>query len=226
MFSRTVRVIGEENLKKIKNSKIAILGVGGVGGYVVEMFTRLGVENLTLVDFDKVDISNFNRQLIATSETINLFKTEAFEKRIKSINKNCNVKVKNVKISKENIDEILTEKYDYVIDAIDDLKAKVEVAKFCKENNLKLISSMGTGNRYKFPNFEVSDISKTSYDKLAKKLRKMLKDEGVEKLTVVYTKEPVEPTGNLGSIVYYPLMCAGVITSYVTNEILKKEEKK
>ncbi|MBR1984152.1 MAG: tRNA threonylcarbamoyladenosine dehydratase, partial [Clostridia bacterium] len=199
---------------------------GGVGGYVVEMLVRLGVEKLTIVDFDKVDISNFNRQLIATNKTVNLLKTEAFKDRILQINENCLVTAKSQKISNENIEEILTEKYDYVIDAIDDLKAKVEVAKFCKENNLKLISSMGTGNRYKFPNFEVSDISKTSYDKLAKKLRKMLKDEGVEKLTVVYTKEPVEPTGNLGSIVYYPLMCAGVITSYVTNEILKKEEKK
>ena len=221
MFSRTTRVIGEENLTKIKNSNIAVLGVGGVGGYVVEMLVRLGVEKLTLVDFDKVDLSNFNRQLIATNETVNMLKVEAFKNRILKINKTCLVTVKPEKISSENISKILNEKYDYIIDAIDDLKAKVEIAKFCQKNNLKLISSMGTGSRYKMPNFEVADISKTSYDKLAKKLRKMLKDEGVEKLTVVYTKEPIEPTTNLGSIVYYPLMCAGVITSFVTNEIIK-----
>ena len=222
MFSRTIRVIGEENLKKIKNSNIAVLGVGGVGGYVVEMLVRLGVEKLTIVDFDKVDISNFNRQLIATNKTVNLLKTEAFKDRILQINENCLVTAKSQKISNENIEEILNEKYDYVIDAIDDLKAKVEIAKFCQKNNLKLISSMGTGNRYKMPNFEVADISKTSYDKLAKKLRKMLKDEGIENLTVVYTKEPVEATESLGSIVYYPLMCAGKITSFVTNEIIKR----
>lgn len=221
MFSRTNRVIGEEKLNKIISSHIAVLGLGGVGGYVVEMLTRLGVKKLTIVDFDKVDVSNLNRQIIATNNNINCYKTSEFVSRIKSINPNCEVVEKNQKISAENIGELLNEKYDYVIDAIDDISAKVGVAKYCQENNIKLVSSMGTGNRYKMPQFEVADISKTSYDKLAKKLRKMLKDNGVEKLNVVYTKEPAEQTESLGSVVYYPLMCAGVIVSFVTNEIIK-----
>ena len=220
MFSRTERVIGKEKLEKIVSSHIAVLGVGGVGGYVVEMLTRLGVGKLTIIDFDKIDISNLNRQIIATNNNLNQYKTSEFVKRIKSINPNCEVIEKTQKITTENISELLNEKYDYVIDAIDDINAKVGIAKYCQEKNIKLVASMGTGNRYKLPQFEVADISKTSYDKLAKKLRKMLKDNGVEKLNVVYTKEPNEQTESLGSVVYYPLMCAGTIVSFVTNEII------
>ena len=220
MYSRTERVIGKENLNKIINSNIAILGVGGVGGYVVEMLARLGVKNLTIVDCDNIDISNVNRQIIALQSTINTSKVNAFKNRILDINPSCNVVEKNIKISKENISQILDQSFDFVIDAIDDVVAKVAIAKFCEENSVSLISSMGTGNRYKLPKFEVCDISKTSYDKLAKKLRKMLKDEGIKKLTVVYTKEPCEAIEQLGSVVYYPLMCAGTIVSYVVNKMI------
>ena len=223
MFSRTERVIGKDKLQKIKSSKIAILGLGGVGGYVAEMFARLGVENLTIVDCDKIEVSNLNRQIIALNSTLNCYKTTAFKNRILDINPNCRIVEKNIKISSQNTAEILSEKYDFVVDAIDDIPAKIAVVKFCQQNNIKLISSMGTGNRYKLPQFEVCDISKTSYDKLAKKLRKLLKDEGVEHLTVVYTKEPCEKTEGLGSMVYYPLMCAGTIVSHVTNEIIKND---
>lgn len=221
MDSRTERVIGKENLEKIINSNIAVLGLGGVGGYVVEMLVRMGVSKITIVDCDNVDISNLNRQIIALNSTLNCAKTTAFKNRITDINPKCNVVEKNIKLDKENIAEILTEKYTFVIDAIDDIPAKISVAKYCKDKGLNLISSMGTGNRYKMPKFEVADISKTSYDKLAKKLRKMLKDEGIENLKVVYTKEPCEKTEQLGSVVYYPLMCAGTITSYVINKIIE-----
>lgn len=221
MQSRTSLVIGKENVEKLKNSNIAVLGVGGVGGYVVEMLARLGVEKLTIVDFDVISVSNLNRQIIALNSNINLLKVDCFKQRLTDINPNLKVEAINKKITKENLEQILNKNFDYVIDAIDDIPAKVEVAKYCFKNNIKIVSSMGTGNRYKMPKFEVSDISKTSYDKLAKKLRKMLKDEGVEKLDVVYTKEEVEKTESLGSVVYYPLMCAGVIVSFVTNEIIK-----
>ncbi len=222
MQSRTSRVIGEENVKKLSNSNIAVLGVGGVGGYVVEMFARLGVKNLTIVDFDTISISNLNRQIIALKSNINCLKVEEFKKRILNINPDCCVEAVAKKITKENVEEILNKPFDFVIDAIDDIPAKIEVAKHCQENNIKLISSMGTGNRYKMPKFEVSDITKTSYDKLAKKLRKLLKEQGVENLTVVYTKEEAEKTEGLGSVVYYPLMCAGTIVSYVTNCLIEK----
>ena len=222
MNSRTERIIGKEKLNKILNSNIAILGVGGVGGYVVEMLARTGVNNLTIVDFDKIDVSNLNRQIISLQSNIGHYKTTALKNRILDINPNCQIKEKNIKISKENIKEILNEKYDFVIDAIDDVNAKIAIAKYCEDNNIKLISSMGTGNRYKeIPNFEVCDISKTSYDKLAKKIRKMLKEENVKNLTVVYSKQPCEQTDQLGSIVYYPLMCAGTIVSYVVNKIIE-----
>ena len=172
MQSRTSIVIGKENVEKLKNSKIAVLGVGGVGGYVVEMLARLGVENLTIVDFDTISVSNLNRQIIALNSNINLFKVDCFKQRLTDINPNIKVEAINQKICKENIDEILNKNFDYVIDAIDDIPAKVFVAKYCFENNIKIVSSMGTGNRYKMPVFEVCDISKTSYDKLAKEFLK------------------------------------------------------
>ncbi|MBQ3214257.1 MAG: ThiF family adenylyltransferase [Clostridia bacterium] len=222
MQSRTQIVIGSENVEKLKNSNIAILGVGGVGGYVAEMIARLGVENITIVDFDKISVSNLNRQIIALNSTIGKYKVEVLKSRILDINPKCNVVEVNSKISSQNVDKILNNNFDYVVDCIDDIPAKIAVAKYCKENKLKIVSSMGTGNRYKMPQFEVSDISKTSYDKLAKKLRKLLKDEGITSLDVIYTKEEIEKTEALGSVVYYPLMCAGTIVSFVVNKIIEK----
>lgn len=222
MQSRTEVVIGKQNVEKLKNSNIIVLGVGGVGGYVVEMLTRLGIENLTIVDFDLVSKSNLNRQIIALNSTIGKPKVEVLKNRILDINPACKIKEINTKILEKNVGEILNNNYDYVIDCIDDIKAKIAIVKYCKESKLNIISSMGTGNRYKMPKFEVSDISKTSYDKLAKKLRKLLKDEGINSLDVVYTKEEVEKTQSLGSVVYYPLMCAGVIVSFVVNKIIEK----
>ncbi|MBQ9792970.1 MAG: ThiF family adenylyltransferase [Clostridia bacterium] len=222
MQSKTEIVIGKQNVEKLKNSNIIVLGVGGVGGYVTEMLARLGIENLTIVDFDLVSKSNLNRQIIALNSTLGKQKVEVFKNRILDINPACEIKTINTKILKENVGEILNINYDYVIDCIDDIPAKIAIAKHCKDNNINIISSMGTGNRYKMPKFEVSDISKTSYDKLAKKLRKLLKDEGITSLDVVYTKEEVEKTESLGSVVYYPLMCAGVIVSFVVNKIIGK----
>ena len=223
MFCRTEIVVGKQNMKKIKNANILVLGVGGVGGYVVEMLVRLGVEKLTIVDFDKVDKTNINRQTIAYQSTIGKSKVQLFEERVKDINANCQLNTYNCKISSDNLSEIILQEFDYVIDAIDDLNAKVEVAKYCTQKNINLLSSMGTGNRYRdIPKFEVCDIYKTSYDKLAKKFRKLLKDEGVERLDVVYTKQPPEQTTSLGSVVYYPLMCAGTIVSFVANKIFEK----
>lgn len=207
-------------MEKLKNLHVAVLGLGGVGGYVVEMLCRLGINNLTIVDFDKVDNSNINRQIIATNLTIGKFKTDAFVERIKSINTDCKVTSHNTKLDKESVAYVLNKDFDYVIDCIDDIKAKIEVVKYCKQNNLNLICAMGTGNRYKQPKFEVEDISKTSYDKLAKKMRKLLKDEGITKLDVVYTKESPEQTESLGSVVQYPLMCAGTIVGFIIEKLL------
>ena len=222
MYSRTERVIGEENLIKLKNANLLVFGLGGVGGIVAEMFVRIGVNKLTVVDFDKVDKSNLNRQEISLTSNVGKNKTDVFYSRATDINPDCKITKKCEKLTQENIQNFFESNFDYVVDCIDDVNAKVFLAKYCYENNIKLISSMGTGNRYKgIPQFEVTDIFKTSYDKLAKKIRENLKKENVKKLTVVYTKQPPEKTEGLGSVVYYPLMCAGTIVSFVVNEILK-----
>ena len=222
MEDRTKMVVGED-YPKIKNSHIAVLGVGGVGGYVVEMLARLRVGKLTVVDFDIFDQTNLNRQILALTTTLGKQKCFVAKERIAQINPNCEVLAINEKINRENISTILSDKYDYVIDAIDDISAKIEVIKFCKQKNIPLLCAMGTGNRARIPYFQVENLWKTSYDGLARKLRSELKKEGIDSaIDVCYTKESTEKTGALGSVVYYPLMCAGVMVSYVINRILER----
>lgn len=219
---RTKLVVGAE-YDKLKNAKIAVLGAGGVGGYVIEMLARLGVGNITVVDFDVFDHTNLNRQILSLTANIGQKKCEVAAQRIASINPNCVACAVCQKISCDTVGEILCDKYDYVVDAIDDIRAKVEVIKFCTENKLPLVCAMGTGNRAKMPHFVVEDLWKTSYDGLARKLRNELKKENFHAhVDVCYTKEPTEKTGALGSVVYYPLMCAGVMVSFVANNILLK----
>ena len=221
--SRTEIVLKDKTIL-LENSHIAILGLGGVGGYVLEMFARLNVKKITVVDCDKFEKSNLNRQILALTETIGKDKVEVAKERVKSINPECQITAKQMKIDEENVGEILNEKYDYVLDCIDDIRAKIAVIKFCQQKNLSLLCAMGTGNRYKNPNFVVEDLFKTSYDGLARKLRTELKKENfVGKVPVAYTKENVEKTTALGSVVYYPLLCAGVMVSFVTNHLISKE---
>ena len=220
-LSRT-QIVLKDKLSKIQNVNIAILGIGGVGGFIFEMLVRLGVSKITVVDFDKFEESNLNRQVLATNNTLGMNKVEVAKIRAAEINKNCKVSIKNLKISQENINSILNEKFDYVIDAIDDVKAKLAIIIYCSKHNIPLISSMGTGNRYKMPHFVVDDLSKSSYDPLARKIRQELRKLNFKgKVNVAYTKEQVVKTNGLGSVVYYPLMCAGVIVSFVVNEIIK-----
>ena len=224
-LSRTQLVL-KDKLGKIQKAKILLLGVGGVGGFIFEMLVRLGVQQITVVDFDRFDESNLNRQILATSNTLGEIKVEVAKNRAAEINKNCKVISQNIKISQENLDSILNESFDYVIDAIDEVRAKVAVIIYCSTHNIPLISSMGTGNRYKMPNFIIEDLSKSSYDPLARKIRQELKKLNFKgKVNIAYTKEQVEKTDGLGSVVYYPLMCAGVIVSFVVNEIIKDNKK-
>lgn len=220
--NRTELVIGK-NIDKIKSSHIALLGVGGVGGFVFEMLLRLGVSKITIVDFDNFEKSNLNRQILALTNTVGQSKVEVAKERAKNINKDIKVISKNIKIDESNIHEVLNEKYDYVIDAIDDVKAKVAVILYCSQKGIPLITSMGTGNRYKIPQFEVANIFKTSNDGLARKIRSELRKANFKgQVDCVYTKEIPEKTKGLGSVVYYPLMCAGVIVSFITNKIIGK----
>lgn len=218
---RTVALIGKQNYDKLVSKKVIIFGCGGVGGYVIEMLARTGVGYLSLVDFDTVSESNINRQIIATTDTVGKYKTECFVDRIKKINSDCIVKVYNERLSNENINNFDLKNFDYVIDCIDDVKAKVELIKYCNKNSIKLISSMGAGNRFDMPNFVVGDIFETKNDGLAKAVRARLKKEGIKKAKVVYTTSLPQKCEVVGSIGYYPAMCGITISAYVVNQLIK-----
>lgn len=188
-FSRTVALIGEEKFCKLKNSNVIVFGVGGVGGYAVEMLCRNGVGKLTLVDNDTVSQSNINRQIYALSSTVSKFKTDVAKERIQNINPLCEITSLKMFFTDENKDEIDFDKYDYIVDAIDTVSSKIILAKIAEEKNIPIISSMGTGNKLHPEMLEIADIYKTSVCPLARAMRKLLKENGVKKLTVVYSKE-------------------------------------
>lgn len=193
-LSRTELLLGKEGLEKLKNSKVIVFGVGGVGSFTVEALTRAGVGNLILVDDDTVCLTNLNRQIHATFNTVSKVKVEVMKERVLSINKKCNVITHQIFVTPENICEIITSDIDYVVDAIDTVSAKIALAKYCEDNNIRIISSMGTGNKLDPTQFKVSDIYKTKVCPLAKVMRYELKRRGVKKLKVVYSEEmPMKP---------------------------------
>ena len=188
-FSRTELLIGKEGLDKLKSARIAVFGIGGVGAYVAEALARSGVGSLDLIDNDTVDISNINRQLIALTSTVGRFKTEVMRERINDINSDCRVYEHRFFYLPENRDEIDFTKYDYIVDAVDTISAKIDIIVRAKELDIPVISSMGTGNKLNPADFEVADIYDTSVCKLAKVMRRELKARGVTDLKVVYSKE-------------------------------------
>ena len=193
LFSRSELIYGKEAMDKLSKCHVAIFGVGGVGGYVAESLARTGIGKFTLIDNDTVNLSNFNRQIIATKETLNKYKVDAMKERILSINDKAVVEVKKMFVLPENIDEIDFKEFDYIVDAIDTVKAKLAIIKKANELNIPMISSMGAGNKLNPMGFVVADISKTEYDPLAKKIRLELRKLGIKKLKVVFSKErPVE----------------------------------
>ena len=224
MFERIIKLIGEDNLNKIKNAKVCIVGLGGVGGYAVETLIRSGIENIVLVDYDKIDITNLNRQIITNINNLGELKTDASEKRIKSINPNCNITKLNIKLSPSNIEELFKYNFEYLIDACDTIVVKEELIKRCLDNNIKIISSMGTGNKLNPQELEVIDIRKTSYDPIAKKIRKYLKDNHINnKVMVVCSKEQREKfEGGIPSMVFVPATSGILCANYIIKEIIKK----
>lgn len=187
-FSRTELLIGEKALEKLNNSKIAVFGIGGVGSYVVEALVRAGIGNFILVDNDNVDITNINRQIIATNKTVGRAKVEVAKERILEINPNAKIEIYKEFFTSES-KEILNETVNYVIDAIDTVSAKIELVIRANKLNIPIISCMGTGNKLNPLMFEVTDIYNTSVCPLAKVMRKELKKRNIEKLKVVYSKE-------------------------------------
>jgi len=218
-------MLTDQQFNDLVSKKVVVFGVGGVGGNTAEMLVRSGISNLTIVDFDKVDITNINRQIVALHSTVGKFKVDVLKDRLLDINPNLNLQVCADRLTVDNIEQFQLKDYDYVVDCIDDLPAKQNLIKYCYNNDINIIVSCGAGNRYQnLPKFEVCDIKKTSYDKLAKLIRKYCVSENIKKLNVVYTTEPPikHESNTIASVVYYPVSMACVIVSFVINELLNE----
>lgn len=223
MFERNIQLIGKENLSKIQSKVVCIVGLGGVGGYAVEGLVRSGIKKFILVDYDTIDISNLNRQIITNRNNISQYKTDEAEKRIIEINPECEVIKLTIKLSKENIEELFNYSFDYLIDACDTIVIKEELIKRCLEKNIKFISSMGTGNKLNPTELEIVDIRNTSYDPIAKKIRKYLKDNHIyDKVMVVCSKEQGKKfKGSIPSMIFVPATSGILCANYIIKDIIK-----
>lgn len=193
-FSRTELLLGKGAMDKLKDSRVAVFGIGGVGGYVCEALVRSGVGAFDLIDDDKVCLTNLNRQIIATRKTVGKYKVDVMKERILEINPDADVRVRKCFFLPENAEEFPFEEYDYVVDAVDTVTAKISLVMKAQEMNIPIISSMGAGNKLDGSQFRVADIYKTKVCPLAKVMRRELKKRGVKKLKVVYSEEqPTRP---------------------------------
>ncbi len=232
---RTELLLGEEKIKILHSAKVLVCGLGGVGGAAAEQLVRSGIQNLTIVDADCVSETNINRQIIATHENIGKAKTEEFAKRFKAINPEINLDVRNEYLRDELLEStLLGEKWDFVVDAIDTLSPKLHLMRICHQNNIPLVSCMGSGGKRNPQMIQVTDISKTYNCRLALMLRKRLHRLGIFKgITVVFSPELVDKStiieeestnkkSNVGTISYIPVvfgcMCAYACIEYLTNE--------
>lgn len=230
-FSRTQMLIGEAKLKKLSDCRVAVFGIGGVGGYVVEALIRAGVGAIDLIDNDTVSVSNINRQIIALNSTVGKLKTEVMRERILDINPEAKVNCINKFVLAENINEFDFSEYDYIIDAIDTVSGKLAIIEKAYFLGKPVISSMGTGNKLDPTGFRITDINKTSVCPLARVMRYELKKRGVKKLKVLFSQEePIKPQEQEtnekgkaipGSISYVPSVAGLIIASEVINDLTK-----
>ena len=219
-FSRTAQLLGNENVEKLFDKHVIVFGVGGVGGYVVEALARSGVGKISIVDNDVVNESNINRQIIALHSTVGMQKVEVLKNRILDINPECQVFVYNQFFLPENSNDFDFSIYDYVVDAVDTVTAKLEIIKKSKESNVPVISSMGTGNKLNPMGFKVSDISKTKVCPLARVMRNELKKRGISKVKCVYSEEnPVIQTQTPASVAFVPSVAGLLIASEVVKDL-------
>lgn len=236
-FVRTELIFGKEGIEKLKASRVAVFGVGGVGGYVVEAFARSGVGTLDLIDDEEVCLSNINRQIIATHKTLGMPKVEAARERVLDINPDAVVNIYKTFYLPETKDRFCFEDYDYVVDAIDTVTGKIQLVMQANEAGVPIISSMGAGNKINPAMFEVADIYKTSVCPLAKVMRRELKKRGIKKLKVVYSKEePITPKTDVsteevsgahaakrvtpGSIAFVPSVVGLIIAGEVIKDLI------
>lgn len=232
-FSRTELLLGADAVKKLSNSRVAVFGVGGVGGYTVEALARSGVGTIDIIDNDTVSLTNINRQIIAAHSTVGRLKVDVARERILDINPNATVNAYNTFYLPETAEQFDFSQYDYVVDAIDTVKGKLELVEQANRVNTPIISSMGAGNKLDPTLFEVCDISKTSVCPLAKVMRTELRKRGIKKLKVVYSKEqPVKPVGVTdeeangkrqipGSVAFVPSVVGLIIAGEVIKDLIK-----
>lgn len=219
-FSRTAQLLGNENVENLFDKHVIVFGVGGVGGYVVEALARSGIGKISIVDNDVVNESNINRQIIALHSTVGMQKVEVLKNRILDINPECQVFVYNQFFLPENSNDFDFSIYDYVVDAVDTVTAKIEIIKKSKESNVPVISSMGTGNKLNPMGFKVSDISKTKVCPLARVMRNELKKRGISKVKCVYSEEnPVIQTQTPASVAFVPPVAGLLIASEVVKDL-------
>lgn len=235
-FSRTQMLLGENALKKLAGSKVAVFGVGGVGGFAAQALARSGIGKIELVDSDTVALSNINRQIVAFHSTVGLYKTEVMKKMIEDINPLAEVTEKRIFFLPETADSFDFSSYDYVIDAVDTVTAKIHLVETCNAVGVPIISSMGAGNKLDPTAFEVTDIYKTSVCPLAKVMRRELKKRGIRKLKVVYSKEPPLTPGSQpsednggssrrqtpGSISFVPSVAGLIIAGEVIKDLISE----
>lgn len=227
--SRTEMLVGKDGVERLKKSRVIIFGVGGVGGYAVEALARAGVGDITLVDSDRVALSNINRQIIATHDTVGKYKCDAMRERILSINPEASVTVHNIFFSEETKSLFDFSTYDYIVDAIDSLSSKIELIALAKASGTEIISAMGAGNKLDPTKFEVSDISKTTVCPLARAVRIALRKRGINHLKVVYSKEEPAVRDNFdsegnrvpASISFVPSVMGLIIAGEVIKDLIK-----
>lgn len=222
MFERVESLIGSDNLEKIFRKTVLIVGLGGVGGYALEALVRSGIKNFILVDHDKIDISNLNRQIVATSLNVGKFKVDEFKKRIISINPDCNIYTFDLFLDESNINIIDKFDIDYIIDCCDTVKTKIKLIEYSIKHDINIISSMGTAKKMNPSKLVITDIRKTSYDPLARVIRKYINDNNIKKIIpVVSSTEEVNECDKLASMIFVPATAGLLIANYVIKDIIK-----
>lgn len=222
MFERTISLIGEDNFNKIQSKTVLVVGLGGVGGYATESLVRSGIKNLILIDHDKIDITNLNRQIISTSNNIGNNKVDEFKKRMLEINPECNVITHQTFLDRTNCSILDEYKIDYIIDCCDSVDTKKLLIDYSLNKDIKLISSMGTANKLDPTKLEIIDIRKTSYDPLAKILRKYVNDLKInKKIMVVSSTESPLQRETLSTLIFVPATAGLLCSNYIIKDIIE-----
>ncbi len=223
-YTRILKLINEEQLKELQNKKIAIVGIGGVGGFALEALTRFGIKNITIIDNDTVDVSNLNRQIISSHEVLNQNKTDVALKRMLSINPYGNFKAYNIFLTPDNLEKYISKDVNYILDCCDTVTTKIGLIKYAKLNTIPIICAMGTGNRLDATKLVITDIYKTNNDPLAKIMRKLCRDNKIKKLDVVTSNElPIKTHDRTpGSTPFVPSVAGLYMANFIINKWLKK----